>query len=63
MKKIKIFLFMICVSMITTQINAQGPQIQTGNWKDGNPSFLRTTPVENVNLDTVSGVISLIPTT
>ena len=54
---------MFCVSMITTQINAQGPQIQTGNWKDGNPSFLRTTPVENVSLDTVSGVISLIPTT
>ena len=49
--------------MITTQINAQGPQIQTGNWKDGNPFFRRTIPVENVRLDTVSDVISLIPTT
>ena len=53
---------MICVSMTATQINAQGPQIKSGTKKDGSPSFQYTIPIENVNFDTTSGIVSLIPT-
>lgn len=62
MKKLKLSFLIVCVPLMATQIIAQGPQIQNRIWKDGNPSFQHTTPVENVKMDASTGIISLIPT-
>ncbi len=59
MKKLTNFLFIICLSLTTTQVIAQTPQIQTKTWNDGNPSFQNMSFVINVRVDSI---VSLIPT-
>jgi len=58
MKRIKFFSFLICLFLMTTQIIAQGPQIQTRTWKDGNPSFQNTSLANNVRIDSIVSLIA-----
>jgi len=59
MKTKKLLFFMIYVSLVISQTNAQGIQPRTWIWSDGSPSFHFITDSTNVR---VGAAVSLIPT-
>lgn len=56
MKTLKALGVVICISLVTSQVLAQG--VTTGIWSDGNPDFQSITTLDSVRVDSV---ISLIP--
>ncbi len=53
MKKLKSLYYVICLSLLTTNILAQGVQTQTKTWKDGSPIFQKNSITNNVRVDSV----------
>jgi len=59
MKKLKFFYCVICLSLVTANVLAQGVQTQTRTWKDGDTLFQKISLFNNVRVDSI---VSLIPT-
>lgn len=58
MKKIKFIYYVICLSLVTTTIWAQGVPTQTSTWNDGNPVFQKNSIINNVRVDSVVSFIA-----